>query len=363
MKEFKIQFNEQHLDGLRKKIDLTRLPPAADPPDWKWGTDSGYLTEILTSWRNNYDWKRKEKDLNQYPQFTCEIDGCTIHFFHIRGKHGGAFPLLLTHGWPDSFLRYAKLFALLPDYDLIVPSLPGFAFSTLPPKGFSSNAETAEIWHKLMTQVLGYKEYAASGGDMGRGVACYLAANYPNEVKGIHLTDVGLVKELLTTEDKTLSPKERDYKHKAQQWLKMEGAYINIQSTKPQTLAYLLSDSPAGMAAWITEKYHAWSDWQLLSKEDVLDCLTLYWLTNTAATSIRAYYANAFTLPPLGPIHTPTAIAAFPYDVLPAPRAWTEKNYPVVLYTEMEHGGHFTALEQPKAFAENIRLFLTKLSR
>lgn len=362
MKEFKIQFSENQIDELRKRIACTRLPPAFHQNNWERGTNTEYLIKLLAYWRTDYNWFRKEKELNRYAQFICTLDDINIHFFYIRSTRKNALPILLTHGWPDSFLRYAKIFSLLPDYDLIVPSLPGFAFSSLPQKGYSNNAETAELWHKLMTQALGYKEYIAAGGDMGRGVTCYLAARHPQEVKGIYLTDVGLAGDLLTKEDTLLSPEERNYKSNAKKWLQQEGAYINIQSTKPQTLAHLLSDSPAGMAAWITEKYHDWSEWNLLTMDDLLDCCTLYWVTNTAATSIRAYYGNSFTLPPMPPINVPTAIAKFPYDVLPVPRAWIEKHYPVIMYTEMAHGGHFTALEQPKAFAENLSQFIKKLS-
>lgn len=358
MKEFKIHFDEERMEDLRRRIGCTRLPKAFKARNWNLGIDDNYLSSLLEYWRNGYDWTQKEMELNQYPQFTCDLNGVIIHFFHIRGSRKGALPLLLTHGWPDSFLRYAKVFPLLSDFDLVVPSLPGFAFSTLPSKGFLNNAEVSEIWHRLMTEVLAYKEYAASGGDMGRGVTCYLAARYPQEVKGIHLTDVGLVGGLIAAADEELTSAELSYKRKAIEWQRMEGAYINIHSTKPQTLAYLLSDSPAGMAAWITEKYHAWSDWPLLTMDDILDCLTLYWMTNTACTSIRAYHGNTFTLPPLGKVRVPTAIAAFPYDVLPPPRDWVEKNYPVVMYTEMPRGGHFTALEQPEKFAENLSEFM-----
>ena len=359
MKEFCIHFDEEQLEALRRRIGHTRLPGALNQGDWSLGTDGGYLTELLDYWRDGYDWSRKHLELNQYPQFTCELDGMTIHFFHIRGSRKGTLPLLLTHGWPDSFLRYAKVFPLLSEFDLVVPSLPGFAFSTLPPKGFLNNAEVAELWHRLMTEVLGYKEYAATGGDMGRGVTCYLAARYPQEVRGIHLTDVGLAGELVSAADENLTPAGLDSTRRAIEWQRMEGAYINIHSTKPQSLAYLLSDSPAGMAAWITEKYHAWSDWPLLTMDDLCDCLTLYWMTNTACTSIRAYHGNSFTLPPLGKVTVPTAIAVFPHDVLPVPREWIERNYPVVMYTEMPRGGHFTALEQPEQFAENISQFMS----
>lgn len=358
MKEFKIHFDEKEIENLRNRIENTRLPKILTSDDWTLGTDFDYLKSLLDYWKNGYDWYRKEEELNKYPQFTCEIDDLTIHFFHIRSSKANAIPVLLTHGWPDSFLRYAKIFPLLSDYELIVPSLPGFAFSTLPAKGFLNNAEVAEIWHKLMTEVLGYKEYIASGGDMGRGVTCYLAANYPNEVRGIHLTDVGLIKEILNKEDEELSQEELLYKQKANKWLKTESAYMNIQSTKPQTLAYLLSDSIVGMAAWIIEKYHSWSDWSRLEMDDILDCLTLYWITNTAGTSIRAYHGNTFTSPTIGKIEVPTAISVFPHDLLPMPREWVEKNYPVVMYSEMKYGGHFTALESPKEFAENISQFI-----
>lgn len=361
MKKFNIHFGEEQMEELRRRISYTRLPRVLNTGNWALGTSSDYLSALLHYWCDGYDWSRKERELNQYPQFTCELDGLTIHFFHIRSARKGAMPLLLTHGWPDSFLRYAKVFPLLSEYDLVVPSLPGFAFSTLPPKGFLNNAEVAEIWHRLMTEVLGYREYAAAGGDMGRGVTCYLAACHSQEVKGIHLTDVGFIGELAAAPDGELTPAELEYKRKANEWLRMEGAYISMHSTKPQTLAYSLSDSPAGMAAWIVEKYYAWSDWPLLKMDDILDCLTLYWMTNTACTAIRAYHGNTFTLPPLGKISVPTAIAAFPCDVLPAPRAWVERNYPVVMYTEMPRGGHFTALEQPEAFAENISKFMNMI--
>lgn len=294
MTGFCIHFEDEQLEDLRRRIGCTRLPESWEGRDWNLGMDDDYLPSLLAYWRDGYDWTRKERELNQYPQFTCELDGMTIHFFHIRNSRKGALPLLLTHGWPDSFLRYAKVFPLLTNFDLVVPLMPGFAFSTLPPEGFVNNAGTAELWHRLTTEVLGYKEYAVSGGDMGRGVTCYLAARYPQEIRGIHLTDVGLVRELIDTPDENLPSAELDYKRRAREWMQMEGAYISIHSTKPQTLAYLPSDSPAGMAAWITVKYRAWSDWELISMDDILDCLTLYGMTNTACTSIRAYYGNTF---------------------------------------------------------------------
>jgi len=360
LEKFAIHFEEAAWEDLRHRLAHVRWP-AGKSVDWRLGMDEEALVELLAFWRDSYDWNRREQALNQYPQFTCELDDVTIHFFHIPAKKPGAGAVLLTHGWPDSFLRYEKLFSLLPDYDLVVPSLPGFAFSSLPKKGYSSNAETAGLWHRLLTQVLAYDAYAAVGGDMGRGVSCYLAACYPQEVRGLYLTDVGFAGDLAAAPDEQLTPEELEYKQRANRWMKEESAYITIQSTKPQTLAYSLSDSPAGMAAWILEKYRAWSDWPLLTRNDLCDCLTLYWMTNTAGTSIRAYHGNSFHLPPMGPITVPTAIAAFPYDVLPVPKSWAERHYPVVQYTQMARGGHFTALEQPQEFAADLTKFLKRI--
>lgn len=361
IKPFKIHITDKQIDNLHKRLKSARFPTGYNEDNWQHGTNANYLQSLINQWNEGYDWRNKAKELNQYPQFTCELGGTTIHFFHIKSNRKNAIPILLTHGWPDSFLRYIKLIPLLENYDLVIPSIPGFAFSTLPAKGFVNNVEIAVQWHKLMVEVLGYKDYIASGGDVGRGVTHFLAQNYPNEIRGIHLTDVGIVRELIVASDESLSQEELDYKRRATEWLQNEGAYINIQSTKPQTLAYALSDSPIGMAAWITEKYHSWSDWDLLTMDDLLDCLSLYWFTNTGSTSIRVYHANSFTLPPLSKISVPVAFAAFKYDVLPVPKTWVMQNYPVKQYSEIPRGGHFTALEQPETFSETLIRFAESL--
>jgi microsomal epoxide hydrolase len=358
---FSIHFELDDVLDLRKRIVDTRWPQPVDDATWKLGAKEAYMQHLLVRWHDDYNWGTKERELNQYPQFTISLDGLTLHFFHVRSARPGALPVLMLHGWPDSFLRYAKVLPLLPDNDLVVPSLPGFGFSSLPAKGFVNNAEMAETMHRVMTEVLGYEAYVVTGGDIGSGVARFMAAQHPEAVQGLHLTDVGLLWPVINAPDDRLSATELAYKHAATQWLKEEGAYINIHSTKPQTLAYSLSDSPVGTAAWITEKYRAWSDWEQLSMDDVLDCLTLYWLTNTAGTSMRAYYANTFTLPPLGQVTVPTAIALFPQDILLPPREWVEQHYPVRLFTEMPRGGHFTALEQPQAFAQHLSQFMASL--
>lgn len=362
VKEFQIRFDEVQLDDLRERIDRVRLPQALKGEPWRLGTDDVYLRSLLDDWVNSYDWSEREAELNQWTQFTVPIGEQTVHFFHVKWGRKDAIPVLLTHGWPDSFFRYTKLFLLLTDFHLIVPSLPGFAFSTLPPKGFTNNAETAELWHTLMTDVLGYQRYVASGGDMGRGVTCYLAANHPTEVMGIHLTDDGFIREIIATADELLTNDELEYKKRASHWLQYEGAYIHLQSTKPQTLAYALSDSPVALAAWMLEKFHDWSDATLLKRSDILDNITLHWLCNSAATSIRMYYGNSSTLPALpNELTVPRAYALFARDILLPPRTWLERRYPHARITELPCGGHFTAMECPDLFAEDLRSFISSL--
>ena len=258
--DFKIYFAESFFSELKKKIAGARWPSASLLDDWSLGTPVNALREILAYFVSDYDWEGRERELNSYPQYLCDIDGTTLHFFHIPGKSKNAMPILMAHGWPDSFLRYAKTFPLLADYTLIVPSMPGFAFSTLPHKGYVNNSDTADIYHRLMADILGYQSYVATGGDMGRGVVCYLASRHPEAVKGLLLTDVGFAGSLVSAQDDTLSADELAYKKAATEWMKMNGAYIGIQSTRPVSLGYGLSDSPVGMAAWLLEKYHDLSD-------------------------------------------------------------------------------------------------------
>ena len=358
MERFKIQFTDAQFDDLHSRLDSTRLAPCSQD-SYAHGISIELLQTLLEEWRR-YDWAPKQDDLNRWDQYLCDFDGQQVHFFHIPSERADAPTVLLCHGWPDSFLRYAKLFGEMQDYNLIIPSLPGFAFSTLPPSGYANNAEVSKVWFRLVHDVLGYRHFFVSGGDMGRGVASYMTADHPEAVLGLHLTDVGLVSDLISRPDQELNEEELTYKRDAQRWLRLEGAYINIQSTKPQTLAFSLADSPAGLAAWWGEKYHAWSDWEYFQLQDLLDALTLTWMTNTGATCIRMYHGNSFDLPPLRPsdIKAPVGIAAFPKDVLPAPQSWIEKNYPVIRFDKMDFGGHFTALENPEGFAQSLTAFI-----
>ena len=312
--------------------------------------------------------------MNSYSQFKCKIDGIDIHFIWEKGKGKNPTPIILTHGWPDSFLRYKKVINQLTDpvrfggdpndsFDVIIPSLPGFGFSDKPEQSGYNNAHVAELWVKLMTEKLGYNKFAAAGGDIGSGVTRYMALNHPNLLIGIHLTDVGIIRDLLMAPDESkLSTAEIAYKKTAQQWMAQEAGYISIQSTKPQTLSYGLSDSPVGTAAWILEKFRSWSDCKgqlenSYSKDELLTNVMIYWLTNTLSSSVNMYYENTHSLPPMGKIEVPTGIALFAQDILLPPKEWTVKNLNVIQWTEIPRGGHFTAMEEPDLFVEDICKF------
>ena len=307
-------------------------------------------------------------------QFTCNIDAIDIHFVHQKGTGSNPIPIILTHGWPDSYIRYQKIIPLLTDpashggnpedsFDVIVPSLPGFGFSSPLYHGGINNCRVAELWAKLMTEKLGYSEFSAAGGDVGSGVTRYLALKHPELLTAIHLTDIGIIRDLMTAQDNTeLSEEELLYKKNASMWVFNEGGYMSIQATKPQTLAYALSDSPVGLAAWIIEKFRAWSDCsgdlsKSFSKDELLTNIMIYWITNTAGSAARIYYENMHSLPPMGYISVPTGIALFPSDILLPPTEWAKRNLNITRLTKMPRGGHFTAMEEPELLAEEIRAF------
>ena len=269
---FSIQIPEDVLIDLKYRLDHIRWPDQLENVAWERGTEKGYLQSLVSYWSEQYDWRAQEAELNRLPQFRCTVDGVDVHFIHERGRGPNPLPIILTHGWPDSFIRYKKMIPLLADparyggdpndaFDVIVPSIPGFGFSGKPTVGGVNNSTVSELWAKLMTEELGYETFAAAGGDMGSGVTRYLAAIHPELLVGIHVTDIGIIRQLMTAHDEaSLSKEELQYKADVQKWIVEEGGYISLQATKPQTLAYGLSDSPVGLAAWIVEKFRSWSD-------------------------------------------------------------------------------------------------------
>ncbi len=374
VERFHIQVSNEILDDLKYRLDHVRWPEPPEDSGWERGTEIGYLQSLVSYWRDHFDWRAQESELNRFSQFHCTVDGIDVHFVHERGHGPNPMPIILTHGWPDSFIRYRKIIPLLTDparfggdpedsFDVIVPSIPGFGFSSRPQQSGMNNARVSGLWAKLMTEELGYGRFAAGGGDMGSGITRYLAVNHPELLFGIHLTDIGIIRKLMTSQDQTgLSGEELQYKRSAQEWISQEGAYMAIQSTKPQTLAYGLSDSPVGLAGWIIEKFRAWSDCngdlrQKFSMDELLTNIMIYWVTNTIGSSAHMYYENTHSLPPMGHIEVPAGIALFPADILLPPKEWAVSNLNITRWTPMLRGGHFTAMEEPELLADDIRAF------
>ncbi|WP_059043060.1 epoxide hydrolase family protein [Paenibacillus rubinfantis] len=374
LKPYRIHVPEEVLDDLKHRLHHVRWPDQPENTGWERGTEMTYLQSLVTYWRDHYDWRAQEARLNRFSQYRCNVNGIDIHFVHERGKGPHPLPLILTHGWPDSFLRYEKIIPLLIDpasyggraedaFDVIVPSVPGFGFSGRPTHPGMNNAQVAELWVKLMTEELGYEKFAAAGGDVGSGVTRYLAANHPELLYGIHLTDIGIIRALMnSSEESELSAEERRYQQAASAWVAQEGGYMSIQSTRPQTLAYGLSDSPVGLASWILEKLRTWSDCdgdlrQRFTEDELLTHIMIYWVTNTVGSAAHLYYENTHTLPPLGYITVPTALALFKADILPPPKEWVMRNLNISRWTSIPRGGHFTAMEEPELMADDLRAF------
>jgi pimeloyl-ACP methyl ester carboxylesterase len=352
IEKFNIRVPDEIQNDLKLRLDIVRWPDQKEGSSWRRGTDKSYLQALVSYWRNDYDWRVQEKALNQYNHFKCEIDEIDIHFIHEKGKGKNPNAIIITHGWPDSFLRDEKIIRMLTDpasfggnpddsFDVIIPSLPGFGFSSTPAQSGYHNSRVADLWHRLMTEKLGYKTFGAAGGDIGSGVTRYLALQHPRSLTGIHLTDIGIIRALLTAENEdNLSAEELSYKKAAQQWIAQEGGYMSEQSTKPQTLAYGLSDSPVGLAAWIVEKFRSWSDCngdleERFSMDEILTSIMIYWVPNTIGSAVQIYYENTHGLTPMKPIEVPTALALFPNDILLPPRDLAEKSFNIVSWTEM----------------------------
>lgn len=375
---FTIDVDQNILSDVRGRLQKTRWTYQVPDIHWDAGTDVNYLRDLVSYWLDVYDWRKHEATLNQFAHFKEDIDGIGIHFIHERGKGPKPFPLILTHGYPDSFLRFAKLIPMLTDpasfggraedaFDVVVPDLPGYGFSNPPPKVgtiFRVNA----LWAQLMTGKLGYNHFGAHGGDWGGTVTEQLARSHADCVVAVHLTDVPFGHLFQKPSDP--SPAEKKFFEQNDRWLQKEGAYALIQSTKPQSLAAALNDSPAGLAAWLVEKYRTWSDCHgdiesRFSKDELLTQIMIYWATETIGPSFLTYYdyANASALTWVseamkkwvGSSRVPAAFALFPADISHPPREWAERFFNVQRWTEMPRGGHFAAMEEPELLAEDIR--------
>ncbi len=363
MQPFRLTTPDGALDALRDRLRAARWPePLLDGAGWDLGTDLGYLRELVAYWADDFDWSAQEAALDELPHYRGTVDGVGIHYIHVPAATGAGFPLVLSHGWPDSFWRYLKVLPLLTEFDVVIPSLPGFGYSDKPRMPGMHARRIAALWAKLMTGVLGFDRFGAAGGDLGSAVTRFLGLDHSEHVVAIHRTDVGM--PLLQLDPAELTDDERTYLAGVDRWRAAEGAYALMQRTKPQTLAYSLNDSPVGLAAWIVEKLRAWSDCdgdveRRFTKDELLTNITIYWLTETIGSSFRLYH-DAMQIPidqHARRIEVPCGIAVFPHDIAIPPRSWAERTSNIVHWTEMPSGGHFGPFEEPELYAEDLRAF------
>ncbi|MBC7927233.1 MAG: epoxide hydrolase [Bryobacteraceae bacterium] len=371
---FTIAFSDEQLADLKMRLSRTRWPDQIPDSGWGYGMNSAVLRELVGYWAGAYDWRERERKLNSEPQFIAEIDGIGIHFIHKRTKgHDGrkAIPLLLLHGWPGSFVQMLSLLPLLTDpdvpdapaFDVVVPSLPGYGFSAIPHAPGMSTPRIAPLMHALMTEVLGYSRYGLRSSDLGAGVAARIAADYPDSIIGSH---TGGTNPYLGPVPDDLGPEEQAFVKAAQAWSQSEMAYAQEHSSKPQTLAHALNDSPAGLAAWIVEKVWRWGDISIpldrrVDRDALLDNLTIYWMTGTIGSSMRLYYETARDPNAWARPDVPTAYLMSPHDMFSTPRRWVERSARVDRWTEIDCGGHFLEWEIPHLVAEDLRAFFGPL--
>ncbi|MEU1956700.1 epoxide hydrolase family protein [Nocardia rhamnosiphila] len=374
---FSVVVDDAELKDLRHRLAQTRWPEPVEGAGWSTGTDVGYLRDLCEYWEKEYDWRRTEAELNRWPQFTTQVDGQRIHFLHVRSSVPGARPLMLLHGWPSSVLEFSKVIAPLIDpvahggdaadaFHVVVPSLPGYGWSGPTTKpGWDVDRIAAAM--TVVMERLGYDSYGLLGGDWGSPIASRMTLATPDRVSGLYLTLVS-VPPVPPEDDPT--PEEQRLAAEFEQYAAAETGYIAIQATKPQSLAFGLTDSPAGLAAWIVEKLHAWTDCDgdlesVLSRDDILGNITTYWLTGTAGSSIRLY-REAILAGSAGPVDkyvdVRTGVGVFPKELYRASRRQVERLYNVRRWTEMDRGGHFAALEQPELFIGDVRAFFRELT-
>lgn len=377
---FLMSVPDSEIRDLKERLSHSRLPDQLAGSDWSYGTDTAYLSELLDYWQNEFDWRLQEQRLNAFDQFVTEIDNLNIHFIHQRSPHPDATPLMITHGWPGSIVEFHKIIEPLvrPElhggniadaFHVIAPSLPGFGFSGKPSEPGFNPEKMAHVLAALM-QRLGYEQYGLQGGDWGAIINRIHAARYPERIIGLHSNFVLASPPSDPAVLAQTPAADLDRRDARQAFMNNETAYQQIQGTKPQTLGVGLNDSPAGLAAWILEKFHGWSDLPTghpedkFSKDELLTNISLYWFTQSITSSARIYYENRSTplSEPLGYVSVPTGGAIFPQEIYLTPRLWAEQSYNIVRWTDMPRGGHFAALEEPELLLNDIRAFFSQLA-
>jgi pimeloyl-ACP methyl ester carboxylesterase len=371
---YAINVTDAALGDLRQRLVRARWPEPATVADWRQGVPVEWLRDLCGYWADSYDWRRLEARFNALPQFTTEIDGVDVHFLHLRSPHPDAVPLLLTHGWPGSVVEFLDVLQPLADpapyggdaFHAVCPSLPGFGFSGKPAEPGWGPARIARAWSTLMTR-LGYERFGAQGGDWGAAVTAELAAQQPERLLGVHVNFAPWPLRPPTQEDDP-TPAELQSLADAAEHLEWGSGYAVLQATRPQTIGYALADSPVGQCAWIAEKYWAWTDHsgdplQALTRDQMLDNISVYWHTSTAASSARIYWEDGFARPSARtsgrrprPPTVPVGVSVFPREIVRPSRRWCEQYFPDLrFFEEPGRGGHFAAFEQPEIFADQVR--------
>ncbi|WP_433652579.1 epoxide hydrolase family protein [Micromonospora zamorensis] len=369
---FRIDVPDAVLDDLRARLARTRFTPRSGNQPWRGGVDPGYLRDLVSYWHDGFDWRAREAELNAYPQHLAVVGGRKLHFLHVRAARPAGtpapLPLILSHGWPSSFVEMLPLVDRLTspaggDFDVVVPSLPGFGFSEVPDEPVT-RALLARTLHELMTDVLGYERYGAFGGDVGGVVSGWLGALHPEQVAGIHMIHPPFPASF---DARPLSAAEQAYLDAEAAYDETDGGYSAIMGTRPDTLAAALADSPAGLAAWIVDKYRDWSDnhgdlANSIDTDTLLTIITLYWATGTIGSSFRQYADFGhntprpdITVPAAFTVSTEPSMANFPREI--AERACTDIRH----WSEPGRGGHFMPLEEPDLLAGEMRQFFTSL--
>ena len=374
IRPFRIAVPDEVLQDLRARLRSTRWPEAEPVNDWSQGVPLAWLREVCRYWAEDYDWRAREAALNRFDQFVTTIDGLDLHFVHVRSPHADAMPLILTHGWPGSIVEFHKVIEPLTNptafggdaadaFHLVCPSLPGYGFSGKPATTGWGVDRIAQAWAVLMAR-LGYPRYGAQGGDWGSAVTAALGGLDPAHCAGIHLTMASETRPRVEGE-----PTEQEQRalRGLEFYRRWDSGYSKQQSTRPQTLGYGLTDSPAGQAAWILEKFQAWTDCDghpenVLARDELLDNVMLYWVTASAASSARLYWESFGKGGQRPPVDVPTGVAAFPKEIVPPVRKWMEPRFRnITHWSEMPRGGHFAAFEQPEAFVAEVRAFFRTL--
>ncbi len=372
IESYEVHVPDSALDDLRARLDLTRVPDQIEGTGWEYGFPRDDLVDLIAYWRESYDWRAQEARINGFAQFQTRIDGQNVHFIHVRSEHPDALPLLITHGWPGSIVEFLDVIPRLTDpeanggtaadaFHVVAPSLPGYGFSGPTTEPGWDVTRIAHAFIELMAR-LGYTRYVAQGGDWGSQVATRIGALDPEHCVAIH---VNMAIADRPEDAPPLTDQDKDDLASMQSFMREESGYANEQGTKPQTLGVGLNDSPAGLLAWILEKFRTWSDCDgdlqsIYTRDQLLTNVMVYWVTQTITSSMRLYWelqhAGAAGVPP-GFVAVPTGVARYPREVLRFPRSWVERRYNVTYWAEMPRGGHFAAMEQPALFVDDLRRF------